>query len=145
VFIDFINSIYTARRDTGHDGIILVGHSLGGALALSVTYEAHGQLPILGVSAMGCLPSLKPLGILGATDPEPENPRFIVESNPENIRRFMGRPEWLNHDALSEDIVAEVFEPGKPVSSKGKNYTKYVRPQVRDWGISNTRAVSVPA
>lgn len=130
VFIDFISSIYKARRDTGHDGIILVGHSLGGALALSITYEAYGRLPILGVSAMGCLPTLKPLGILGETDPEPENPRFIVESNPENIKRFMGRPEWLNPDALSEDIVAAVFEPGKLLHSKDKNCTKYIRPQV---------------
>ena len=108
VFIDFIEHV---QRETSR-GIILVGHSIGGALALSIAYEADGRLPILGVSAMGCLPSLTPLGLLGETDPEPENPRFIVENNPENIKRFMGRVEWLNLDALSEDVVAAVFEPG---------------------------------
>lgn len=110
VFIDFIEQVH---KDKDHTGIILVGHSIGGALALSVTHEAHGRLPILGVSAMGCLPSLNPLGLLGETDPEPDNPRFIVEPSPENIKRFMGRTEWLNLDALSPEIVAAVFEPGR--------------------------------
>lgn len=110
VFIDFIDQI---RKEKGYAGIILVGHSIGGALALSITYEAQGRFPILGVSAMGCLPTLTPLGILGERDPEPENPRFIVENNPENVKRFMGRVEWLNPDALAEDVVAAVFEPGR--------------------------------
>jgi pimeloyl-ACP methyl ester carboxylesterase len=108
VFIDFIEQVQREKSP----GIILVGHSIGGALALSIAYEAEGRLPILGVSAMGCLPTLAPLGLLGETDPEPENPRFIVENNPENIKRFMGRVEWLNLDALSEDVVAAVFEAG---------------------------------
>lgn len=108
VFIDFIEQVQRERSP----GIILVGHSIGGALALSIAYEAERRLPILGVSAMGCLPSLTPLGLLSETDPEPENPRFIVENNPENIKRFMGRVEWLNLEALSEDVVAAVFEPG---------------------------------
>ncbi|GLI82121.1 hypothetical protein PoHVEF18_010522 [Penicillium ochrochloron] len=109
VFIDFIDQLH---KDKGHTGIILVGHSIGGALVLSITHEAQGRLPILGVSAMGCLPSLKPLGLLGETDPEQENPRFTVEPSPDNIKRFMGRMEWLNLDALSQEIVEVVFEPG---------------------------------
>lgn len=113
VFIDFIEQVH---KEKGHSRIILVGHSIGGALALSIAYEAKGQLPILGVGAMGCLPSLTPLGLLSETDPEPENPRFIVENNPENVKRFMGRVEWLNLDALSEDVVAAVFEPGMCLS-----------------------------
>lgn len=122
MFIDFIDQV---RKEKGHTGIILVGHSIGGALALSVTYEAQGRLPILGVSAMGCLPTLKPLGILDWTDPEPENPRFIFESNPENIKRFMGRMEWLNLDALTEEVVVAVFEPGEFLRSAKNQPTEY--------------------
>ncbi len=113
VFIEFIEHVQEERN---HNGIILVGHSIGGTLALSIAYEAKGRLPILGVSAMGCLPSLTPLELLGESDPEPENPRFIVENNPENIKRFMGRVEWLNLDALSEDVVTAAFEPGMCLS-----------------------------
>ena len=116
-FIDFIDQV---RKEKCHTGIILVGHSIGGSLALSITYEAQGRLPILGVSAMGCLPTLKPMGIIGGTDPEPENQRFIVESSRENIKRFMGRVEWLNLDALTEEVVEAVFEPGKLLQSVGR-------------------------
>lgn len=108
VFIELIEQVQEERN---YNGIILVGHSMGGVLALSIAYESKGRLPILGVSAMGCLPSLTPLGLLREADPEPENPRFMIENNPENIKRFMGRVEWLNLDALSEDVVAAVFEP----------------------------------
>jgi pimeloyl-ACP methyl ester carboxylesterase len=142
LFIDFIDKV---QKEKGHAGIILVGHSMGGALVLSITYEAQGRLPILGVSAMGCLPSLKPLGMLGDTDPDPENPRFIVEPDPENIKRFMGRMEWLNLDALSEEIVAAVFEPGKFFQSRCKKYTKFIRPKIRNQGVSDKRSVRVHA
>ncbi|KAJ5175968.1 oxidoreductase [Penicillium canariense] len=105
----FDNSVISEK---GHAGLILVGHSIGGAIALSIAHEAQGRLPIFGVSAMGCLPTLAPLRLLPEVDPEPENPRFVVDNNPENVRRFMGRTEWLNLDALSADIVSTVFEPG---------------------------------
>lgn len=133
VFIDFIDQVH---KDKGHIGIILVGHSIGGALVLSITHEAQGRLPILGVSAMGCLPSLKPLGLLGETDPEQENPRFIVEPSPENIKRFMGRMEWLNLDALSQEIVEVVFEPGRSFQSRCKEYTNFlsgIKSEIREY------------
>ena len=114
VFIDFIEKVYNEKSSAkkGNGGIVLFGHSLGGAFSLSITAEAQDRLPLLGVSALGCAPVLNSRLLLSDPDPEPSNPRFIVETNPENIRKFMGEVEWLNVEALDPELVVQVFEPG---------------------------------
>ncbi|KAH8691629.1 putative oxidoreductase [Talaromyces proteolyticus] len=114
VFIDFIEQVYNekAAAKHGNGGIILVGHSLGGAFSLSITYEAHGRLPILGVSSMGCLPTTTNMKILPEPDNEPGSLRYVTENNAENIRRFMGEVEWIQLDALTKEVIDDVFEPG---------------------------------
>ncbi|EED20772.1 oxidoreductase, 2OG-Fe(II) oxygenase family, putative [Talaromyces stipitatus ATCC 10500] len=114
VFIDFIEKVYTEKSSARHcnGGIVLFGHSLGGAFSLSITAEAQDRLPLLGVSALGCAPVPDRKILLVDPDPEPSNPRYVVETNPENIRKFMGEVEWLNLDALEPELVAQVFEPG---------------------------------
>lgn len=114
VFIDFIEKVYNEKSSAkkGNGGIVLFGHSLGGAFSLSITAEAQDRLPLLGVSALGCAPVPNSSLLLSDPDPEPSNPRFIVETNPENIRKFMGEVEWLNVEALDPELVVQVFEPG---------------------------------
>ncbi|KUL85401.1 hypothetical protein ZTR_07011 [Talaromyces verruculosus] len=114
VFIDFIEKVYNEKSSAkkGNGGIVLFGHSLGGAFSLSITAEAQDRLPLLGVSALGCVPVPNSRLLLSDPDPEPSNPRFIVETNPENIRKFMGEVEWLNVEALDPELVVQVFEPG---------------------------------
>lgn len=112
-FIDFIEKVYneksSARR--GNGGIVLFGHSLGGAFSLAITAEAQDRLPLLGVSSLGCAPVPKAQLLLSDPDPDPSNPRFVVETNPKNIRTFMGEVEWLNVEALDPELVVQVFEP----------------------------------
>lgn len=114
VFIDFIEKVYNEKSSAkkANSGIVLFGHSLGGAYALSIAAEAQDRLPLLGVSALGCAPLQNSKSLLPNPDPEPSNPRFFVETNPQNIRRFMGEVEWLNIEALDPELVVQVFEPG---------------------------------
>ena len=113
-FIDFIEKVYNEKSSAkkANSGIVLFGHSLGGAFSLSITAEAQDRLPLLGVSALGCAPVPNAKLLLSDPDPDPSNPRFIVETNPENIRKFMGEVEWLNVEALDPELVVQVFEPG---------------------------------
>ncbi|KAF7715955.1 Uncharacterized protein PECH_004622 [Penicillium ucsense] len=108
-FVDLIDHVRTKKHSPG---VILVGHSLGGALALSVAYEAQRKMPIWGVSCMGSLPTQEPLGLLAEPDPEPENPRYVVDESAINVERFMGKLEWVNLDGLSGKVIESVFEPG---------------------------------
>lgn len=114
VFIDFIEHVYNEKASARHGdgGIILYGHSLGGAFALMIASEAQDRLPLLGVSSLGCVPLPDASRLLPNPDPEPLNPRFIVQPTPESIRRYMGEIEWLDVDALVPELVAQVFESG---------------------------------
>ncbi|EEA21172.1 hypothetical protein EYB25_008632 [Talaromyces marneffei] len=114
VFIDFIEQVYNEKSSAkkGNGGIVLFGHSLGGAYSLLIAAEPQGRLPLLGVSTLGCAPVPNGKILLSNHDPDPSNPRFIVETSPENIRKFMGEVEWLNIEALEPQLVAQVFEPG---------------------------------
>lgn len=113
-FIELIEQVYNEKSAAKHNdaGIILMGHSLGGGFALSVAYEGKGRLPVIGVSSMGCLPTLKHVRIIPEPDNEPENPRYVTENTPENIKKYMGEIEWVNLDALTKELVETVFEPG---------------------------------
>jgi acetyl esterase/lipase len=114
VFIDFIEQVYNEKSAAKHNnsGIILMGHSLGGGFALAVTHESRGRLPVLGVSSMGCLPTLKYVRIIPEPESEPENPRYVTENTPENIKKYMGEIDWVNVDALTKELIDAVFEPG---------------------------------
>ena len=114
VFIDLIEKVYNEKSSAkiSNSGIVLFGHSLGGALSLLITAEIQDRLPVLGVSALGCAPLPNTQILLPDPDPDPSNPRFFVPTNPQTIRRFMGEVEWLNIKALDPELVVQVFEPG---------------------------------
>jgi pimeloyl-ACP methyl ester carboxylesterase len=120
-FVDLIAKVYEEDSD-GQGGIILIGHSLGGAISLIIAAEAGDTLPLLGVSSLGCTPSQLPLNILPNPDPQPENPRFVVEETAENIQKYMGGPAQLNLDALTKDVVSAVFEPGTSAGFTARSY-----------------------
>lgn len=113
--IDLIDLVY--REKTGaQQGIVLIGHSLGGALALVIAAKAGTRLPVLGVSALGTLPSTDRLNLIPEPDPDPASPRFVAPRSAENLTRFLGSLESVNVDALSSELAAAVFEPSKSES-----------------------------
>lgn len=112
--IDLIDLVYREKTG-GQQGIVLIGHSLGGALSLVIAAEAGARLPVLGVSTLGTLPSTERLNLIPEPDPDPANPRFVFSQSAENLTRFLGNLESVNVDALSGELAAAVFEPGKLV------------------------------
>lgn len=114
VFIEFIEKVYNEKSAAKHknSGIIMMGHSLGGGFALGVTYEARDRLPVLGVSSMGCLPTLKKVRIIPEPETEPDNPRYVTENTPANIKKYMGEIDWVNAEVLTKELIDAVFEPG---------------------------------
>jgi pimeloyl-ACP methyl ester carboxylesterase len=109
--VDAIGQVYKDKSG-GTGGVVLIGHSLGAAISMAIAAEAGDQLPLLGVSALGCIPTQTPLNILPEPDLDPNNPRFVVAETAENIQKYMGDPSQLNLDALTKDVVSAVFEPG---------------------------------
>lgn len=110
--IELIQKVYR-EKSGARGGIVLIGHSLGAGLALSIAARADKEsFPVLGVSSLGCPPTKEKLHLWPEPDPEPDNPRFEVPQTPENIKRFMGDPDQLDLDALAPDVIEACFEPG---------------------------------
>jgi pimeloyl-ACP methyl ester carboxylesterase len=113
-FVDLIAEVYKEHCD-GQGGIILIGHSLGGAICLAIAAEAGEQLPLLGVSVLGIVP------VEGSTlpfpdpDPEPENPRIVFKESREMMRRLLGPEEFIKQNVFNPDVLQLIFEPGESV------------------------------
>ncbi|KAL1979657.1 hypothetical protein VTN96DRAFT_5402 [Rasamsonia emersonii] len=126
--IDLIDLVYREKTG-GQQGIVLIGHSLGGALSLVIAAEAGARLPVLGVSTLGTLPSTERLNLIPEPDPDPANPRFVFSQSAENLTRFLGNLESVNVDALSGELAAAVFEPGLKSEIReyeSRNYYDYL-------------------
>ena len=102
------------EHSNGRNGIILVGHSLGAAISLSLAAFEGDKLPLLGVSSLGIIPtSNHPAGIITMVKKNPESPRLKMESSPEAVETFMGPLSLLDMSILIHPSMPNIFEPGK--------------------------------
>lgn len=97
-----------------NNGIILIGHSLGAAISLTLAAFEGDNLPLLGISALGIIPTENhPASLVNILKADPENPRLIVEPTLENIETFMGPLSVVDESALLHPSMPEIFEPGE--------------------------------
>jgi pimeloyl-ACP methyl ester carboxylesterase len=113
-FVDLIAEVYKEHCD-GQGGIILIGHSLGGAICLAIAAEAGEQLPLLGVSVLGIVPVEGSTLPFPEPDPEPENPRIVFKESREMVRRLLGPEEFIKRNVFNPDVLQLIFEPGESV------------------------------
>lgn len=98
----------------GQNGVVLIGHSLGAAISLSIAAFEGEKLPLLGVSALGIIPTKEhPAGLVEMLKKDPENPRFVVEASPEAIESFMGPPGLVELSTLTHPSMLTIFESGR--------------------------------
>ena len=101
---------------SGRNGIVLVGHSLGAVTSLSIAAFGGEKLPLLGVSALGIIPTKKhPASLVDMLKSDPENCRLVVEASPEAVETFMGPPSVIDESILVHPSMPKIFEPGKGV------------------------------
>lgn len=112
LYANLIKKTYQ-EYSNGQNGIILIGHSLGAAISLSLAAFHADELPLLGVSALGIIPTKDhPAGLIQMLKANPENPRFVVEATPESTEAFMGPPEVIDQAVISDPSMLTIFEPG---------------------------------
>ena len=105
---------------SGQNGIILVGHSLGAAISLSLAAFEGQKLPIIGVSALGIIPIKDhPAVVIKAIEADPGNPRLVFEPSPDSIETFMGPLDYLDMSILTHPAMLTIFEPGKQLETVG--------------------------
>jgi pimeloyl-ACP methyl ester carboxylesterase len=113
LYSDLIRKTYD-QYSNGKNGIILMGHSLGAAISLSLAAFEGDKLPLLGVSALGIIPTENhPAALVETLKADPENPRFIVEPSVEAIETFMGPLELVDENILVHPSMPEIFVPGE--------------------------------
>lgn len=101
------------ESSNGKNGIVLIGHSLGAATSLSLAALDGGILPILGVSALGIIPTEHhPPSLVALMEANPEHQRFVVEASLETIETFMGPVDTIDLDAISSPAMLPIFESG---------------------------------
>ncbi|CZR65450.1 related to oxidoreductase, 2OG-Fe(II) oxygenase family [Phialocephala subalpina] len=112
LYANLIKKTYK-EHSNGQNGIILIGHSLGAAISLSLAAFHGNDLPLLGISALGIIPTKDhPTGLIQMLKADPENPRFVVEPTPESTEVFMGPPEVIDQAVITHPSMLTIFEPG---------------------------------
>ncbi|EXJ89292.1 hypothetical protein A1O3_02358 [Capronia epimyces CBS 606.96] len=110
VYADFIAHVYQLHGSQG--GIVLIGHSLGAAISLIIAAQHGNRLPLLGVSALGVIPSkTRPkLGIFESLKSNPGNERVPRTGPPsaQDLRAFLGAPEFF--DLAKAPATLPIFE-----------------------------------
>jgi alpha-beta hydrolase superfamily lysophospholipase len=102
---DLSSRVYRSETNPQR-GVILVGHSIGAAIALAIAAQSDCQsFPLLVVSALGVVPTL--------LDPDPESdaPRFVIRDVSTVVSRFFGPFECLNEKVFTGDTLRAAFEP----------------------------------
>ncbi|TVY39193.1 putative 2-oxoglutarate-dependent dioxygenase [Lachnellula occidentalis] len=103
----------------GQNGIVLIGHSLGAVISLSLAAFEGQKLPILGISALGIIPTKDhPAVVVKALEADPENPRLVFEPSPDSVETFMGPLSVLDMDVLTHPSMLSIFEPFVGVKSE---------------------------
>ncbi|KAK6580437.1 hypothetical protein PZA11_007459 [Diplocarpon coronariae] len=111
VYASLIKKAYEAFSN-GEYGIILIGHSLGGCVSLALA-AFHDELPILGVSAFGAIPTKDhPTMLIPILKADPQNPRFVIAPTPESTAAFMGPPDVVDKAVLEHPSMLTIFESG---------------------------------
>jgi pimeloyl-ACP methyl ester carboxylesterase len=109
---DLIARVYHTQTD--EQGVILVGHSIGAAIALAIAAQSDRQsFPVLAVSALGVIPTLQRDILLPDPDLESDDPRFVVKDVPTLVSRFFGPFECLDERLFTADTLKASFEPSK--------------------------------
>jgi len=110
LYISLIKKVY-AEYSNGRRGVVLVGHSLGALTSLCIAAYGGDELPLLGVSALGIIPTKEHskalIEILKSS-----GERFVVEASPETIETFMGPDEFINFESVGQPGIELIFEPG---------------------------------
>ncbi|KAL7422617.1 hypothetical protein Q5752_003265 [Cryptotrichosporon argae] len=141
LYAKLFNDVYTSHHG-GSGGVILIGHSLGAATSLIIAAEQGNSLPLLGVSALGIIPTRARPDIslfegIFADDavqkiPLPEVPTAT------DLKLFMGAPDFF--DLADLPRLEGIFEGGL------KNELKeWIQPDAYEWFTKDIApAVNVP-
>jgi pimeloyl-ACP methyl ester carboxylesterase len=112
VIAELINMVY--KGTNGKHGIVLIGHSLGAAIALGIAALESKRLPFLGVSALGIIPTAFPSALLQAQlNQDPNSSRVVIEPTPEVIETYLGPPSTFEQSILEHPSIPNIFEPGR--------------------------------
>lgn len=108
---DLISRVYCSQTEPQR-GVILVGHSIGAAIALAIAAQSDCQsFPVLAVSALGVVPTLQQGLLLPDPDLESDEPRFVIDDVPTVVSRFFGPFECLDEKVFTGDTLRAAFEP----------------------------------
>jgi pimeloyl-ACP methyl ester carboxylesterase len=111
VIADLISMVYKENLNGKH-GIVLIGHSLGAAIALGIAALESKRLPILGVSALGVIPTTYTSAILQAQLIRDPNSRCVVIDPTLQIETYFGPPSTFEQSILDHPSMGSIFEPG---------------------------------
>jgi pimeloyl-ACP methyl ester carboxylesterase len=113
VIAKLINNVYH-EGSNGSNGIVLIGHSLGAAIALGIAAFECENLPLLGVSALGIIPTKRPSVLLETQLKEdPNDPRIVMQPTQEVIETYLGPPSVFDQSILKHPSMPTIFEPGR--------------------------------
>jgi pimeloyl-ACP methyl ester carboxylesterase len=112
VIAELISMVYK-ENSNGKHGIVLIGHSLGAAIALGIAALESKRLPFLGVSTLGIIPTLFPSALLQAQlNQDPSSSHVVIEPTPEVIETYLGPPSVFEQSILEHPSIPNIFEPG---------------------------------
>jgi pimeloyl-ACP methyl ester carboxylesterase len=88
------------NKDTG---VVLIGHSLGGFIAMILAAKFAETLNVKGVSVLGAIPSLEPPRyVANALDTDLENDRIDLKLTREMMRAGFGNPSAQELGAIRD-------------------------------------------
>lgn len=108
VITELISQVHDKHANSG---VILVGHSIGAAIALAIAAQSN-PFPVLGASVLGVVPTPERDLLIPHPDPQPDEPRFVIDEVITRILRFFGPFECLNEGIFTGDNLQAAFEPG---------------------------------
>jgi pimeloyl-ACP methyl ester carboxylesterase len=112
VIAELINMVYKENSNAKH-GIVLIGHSLGAAIALSIAALESKRLPFLGISVLGVIPTIFPSALLqGQLKRDPNSRHVVIDPTPEAIETYLGPPSAFEQSILDHPSMGSIFEPG---------------------------------
>lgn len=86
-----------------------MGHSIGAAIALAIAAQSDFRFPLLAVSALKLVPTLRDL--LVDPDPESDEPQFVIEDVLTVASRLFDPFDCLNEKVFTGDTLKVAFEP----------------------------------
>ncbi|KAJ6014789.1 Oxidoreductase 2OG-Fe(II) oxygenase family [Penicillium herquei] len=120
VITDLIDEVY--RYQVGNrGGVIIFGHSLGGATTLAIAAQSELPFPLLGVGALGIVPSPTKSGLFQEENPAPKGRRSVVKKETKSLfTRMFGPIKYIDEDLFTADALIATSE--KPVKAEIDEY-----------------------